>query len=608
MQNTLKGPLPVFAVYLLLLAAAYAGGDGGVDHAASGSVDLAPWPVARCVSAALGGPDGSTGTGAVMATVLLAFAAAVTTWFVVLLSWTGNRVVSFIAGALWCLVPVFGESFLTRDGALIQVLPTLGIGLTLLIRERGWAAVHRGHGARSWEAAALVIGLLTMASGPSGLAVGVLAVLVDLVFHHGHGGPRPQRDALANALPIATLVWSGALWAFSPTGTGGLAAFDGWFPNVFAVVLVFVACGGLVMGLRHMTAGPKWVVLYAGFGAAWYVACAAAATAGNASGGLAAAAGLTLLPPAILWRYLLALVPELPTSGSAAPTLVPEKLRANLPPFPDLPDVAPVATTPASQIGRPSSAIPFPSVPEVRASVEAAVQTAVAAATNVVRSAAVAPDGASPAVVDVQRVKRASEALNREWNDRALDRNLFANYCRPYLSTRTRVLEIGQGNGAFTRLMAPEVEHVVCFDFSRSRLDAARQALSDNVNVSYVLGDESGLAPLRAGSIDLAFSYELFVHLDQEEAFLYLQDLRRVLRPGGRAILAFANLLDPLGFAQFEAEVAGRRPGGRTVGRINFLSPDVVRTLVTSAQLDVESIHLAANNRDMITILGRPSG
>ena len=207
----------------------------------------------------------------------------------------------------------------------------------------------------------------------------MLAVLVDLVFHHGHGGPRPQRDALANALPIATLVWSGALWAFSPTGTGGLAAFDGWFPNVFAVVLVFVACGGLVMGLRHMTAGPKWVVLYAGFGAAWYVACAAAATAGNASGGLAAAAGLTLLPPAILWRYLLALVPELPTSGSGAPTLVPEKLRASLPPFPDLPDVAPVATTPASQIGRPSSAIPFPSVPEVRASVEAAVQTAVAA-------------------------------------------------------------------------------------------------------------------------------------------------------------------------------------------------------------------------------------
>ena len=29
-----------------------------------------------------------------------------------------------------------------------------------------------------------------------------------------------------------------------------------------------------------------------------------------------------------------------------------------------------------------------------------------------------------------------------------MDRNLFANYCRPYLSTRTRVLEIGQGRRA----------------------------------------------------------------------------------------------------------------------------------------------------------------
>lgn len=624
MQSTLKGPLPVFVAYLLLLAAAYADVSDGAIVGTPASSEDGPWPLGHWLGAVFESEDASDATSTAVAVIV--FAAAAAMWFALLFMWTGNRIVSFLAGALWCVHPAFRDVVLGGGDALLQFLPAAGIALTLLFRERAWAETRQGRSGQAFEVAAVVAGLVAMASGPSGLAVGLLVLLVDVVFHHGHQRPGAAPDPTRAVLPVVAVIWAVALAFQRPDALPGdpvsrlpavlLLDLEGVLAVALMAGLVAVAGGGIAIGYRSLGTAPKWIVLYAGFGATWYLACEAAAALGGRSGQVAAMAGLTVLLPAVVWRYLLVLMPEPDAAPRVAPppTLDPELLRAGLPPFPELPELAPVAVTPASHVGRPSSAVPFPSVPEVRESVEAAVEAAVAAA---------APPAASPSRAPGRRyaeewdryakeweekqAARAAKVLGEEWSDRDLDRNLFVNYCRPYLSTHSRVLEIGQGGGKFTRLIAPEVAHVVCFDVAREMLERSRRDLQGLTNVSYVLGDGRGLAPLTTGSIDFAFSYDVFVHLDQEDIFLYLQDLRRVLRPGGRAVVSFANLLDPLGFSQFQAEAQRHRTGARAAGRINFLSPDVVRTLATSAELDVESIHLAANNRDMITILGRPT-
>ncbi|NRA97407.1 MAG: class I SAM-dependent methyltransferase [Planctomycetes bacterium] len=615
MRTTLKGPLAAFVAYLLLLAATYGGAIEGATDGDPFAVDGGPWALGQWLGDAFDGGDGSAEPATRAVVAMLAFAAAAAAWFALLLAWTGNRVVSFVAGALWCVCPSFGDMLLGGGDALLQVLPALGIALTLLVREQAWNRAREGRPARAHEFMAVGVGLMTMASGPSGLAVGVLLLPVDVIFHHGHRRPDQPRDPVANVLPFAAAVGLGGLVLAPPEGTFGL---EGAGVTTFTTTLLVVAGAALLIGFRSLSTAPKWMVLYAGFGAIWYLLCAGAASFGRHSDQVAAMAGLTILPPALVWRFLLVLIPEPGDSRrrAPAPTLDPESLRAGLPPFPELPELAPVAVTPATHFGRPSSAVPFPSAPEVRASVEAAVEAAVAAAASVVSPQAPASRAPGRRYAEewdryaeewqAKRRDRASQLLGEEWSDQDLDRNLFANYCRPFLSTRTRVLEIGQGGGKFTRLIAPEVEHVVCLDVARRMLEGARDGLKGVANVSYVLGDGRGLAPFATGSMDFAFSYDVFVHLDQEDVFLYLQDLKRVLRPAGRAVLSFANLLDPLGFTQFEAEAGRHRTGARAAGRINFLSPDVVRTLATSANLDVESIHLAANNRDMIAILGRP--
>jgi hypothetical protein len=69
-------------------------------------------------------------------------------------------------------------------------------------------------------------------------------------------------------------------------------------------------------------------------------------------------------------------------------------------------------------------------------------------------------------------------------------------------------------------------------------------------------------------------------------------------------VLAFANLVDPVGLARFREQV-GRRATRRRGARINFLSPELVRTLAMAAGLGAESFHLATNDRDLVAILQR---
>jgi SAM-dependent methyltransferase len=300
-------------------------------------------------------------------------------------------------------------------------------------------------------------------------------------------------------------------------------------------------------------------------------------------------------------------------------------------PAPDVArEAAPLSLAPAALPALPAAAAPSPadgvakpgvaSGGEIRAAVESAVgsavETAVTAAWRALRRGE-ARNGGAPRSLYAEEWDRyeaswsaaaadeGRKVLGEEWGNLELEQTVFDNYCRPYLAPSSRVLEIGQGGGRFTARIAPLVERIVCLDVSANMLRRARDDMPSRANVSFVLSDGRGLAPIMPGSVDFCFAYDVFVHLDQEDIYLYLQDLRRVLRPGGRAVISFANLLDPLGFRQFEREAARHRTGRRSPGRINFLSPEIVRTLAAAAGLEVESLHLAANNRDVLAVLER---
>ena len=65
--------------------------------------------------------------------------------------------------------------------------------------------------------------------------------------------------------------------------------------------------------------------------------------------------------------------------------------------------------------------------------------------------------------------------------------------------------------------------------------------------------------PLASASIDFAFSFSVFTHLLQSETYLYLEEMFRCLRPGGKVICSFLEFNLAFHWEVFEATVKAQR-------------------------------------------------
>src|SRR5207244_8520763 len=88
-------------------------------------------------------------------------------------------------------------------------------------------------------------------------------------------------------------------------------------------------------------------------------------------------------------------------------------------------------------------------------------------------------------------------------------------------------------------------------------MEILAERFKDEQTIEYLLLDGYGLAGVDDGSVDAAFSYGVFVHLQHWDMFNYLCELHRVLRPGGRGIIQHPNTLSELGWARFVEDLPG---------------------------------------------------
>ncbi|HEX4567727.1 MAG TPA: class I SAM-dependent methyltransferase [Vicinamibacterales bacterium] len=126
----------------------------------------------------------------------------------------------------------------------------------------------------------------------------------------------------------------------------------------------------------------------------------------------------------------------------------------------------------------------------------------------------------------------------------------FARYARPPRDTPypleyayhelgevsgMRVVDFGCGSGANTALLAGRGAHVWGIDISEDllRLGQRRLAVSGRADGATFIAGSAHDMPFPDDSIDLVFGIAILHHLDLE---LVSREVRRVLKPGGRAI------------------------------------------------------------------------
>lgn len=109
---------------------------------------------------------------------------------------------------------------------------------------------------------------------------------------------------------------------------------------------------------------------------------------------------------------------------------------------------------------------------------------------------------------------------------------------QPFLTTRPRFLEIGGGDCALTIALSRSLPRVIAIEAGNEIVEG----LANVANVEIVVTD-SPPYPLPDASVDLAFSSHVIEHLRSDDALQQLQEIRRLLAPGGKHICVTPNRL-----------------------------------------------------------------
>lgn len=104
-----------------------------------------------------------------------------------------------------------------------------------------------------------------------------------------------------------------------------------------------------------------------------------------------------------------------------------------------------------------------------------------------------------------------------------------------------RVLDVACGEGYGSALLAQRAARVVGADISPAAIDHARARYAGVPNLEFAAGDCAAL-PFTDASFDAVVSFETIEHIHEQEAFL--DEVRRVLRPGGLFVLSSPNKLE----------------------------------------------------------------
>jgi len=139
-----------------------------------------------------------------------------------------------------------------------------------------------------------------------------------------------------------------------------------------------------------------------------------------------------------------------------------------------------------------------------------------------------------------EQPREVLDAIATSMNVRASEpamQSIYARYMAQIaLRAGSRVLEVGCGNGAATRLIMQHVgpARLVGIDPSPVFIDMAAEIFAGDPRASFAIGEAAATGQPDA-CFDLVIAHTVYSHLiDPEQA---LAEARRVLRPGGQLVI-----------------------------------------------------------------------
>jgi len=112
-------------------------------------------------------------------------------------------------------------------------------------------------------------------------------------------------------------------------------------------------------------------------------------------------------------------------------------------------------------------------------------------------------------------------------------------YVLPYVKAEHSALEIGPGGGRWTRYLLG-FGRLYVVDYYAEVIDELRRNYN-KPHMEFIKNNGTDFPAVGDQSIDYLFSFGAFVHLDVPLIEGYLTNMRRVLKPGGNAVIHYSD-------------------------------------------------------------------
>lgn len=139
-----------------------------------------------------------------------------------------------------------------------------------------------------------------------------------------------------------------------------------------------------------------------------------------------------------------------------------------------------------------------------------------------------------------------------EWKAALIDEFLMPNLASSSNAGRCPVvLEIAPGHGRWTQEIVERCKELYLVDLSTNCIEFCKERFSGYDHVRYFVNNGRSLDCIEDQNIDFVWSFDSFVHMDEETITSYLGEISRVLKTGGIAIIHHAGRRHRLLWLQF---------------------------------------------------------
>ena len=108
----------------------------------------------------------------------------------------------------------------------------------------------------------------------------------------------------------------------------------------------------------------------------------------------------------------------------------------------------------------------------------------------------------------------------------------------------TSIVELGCGHGRHIAQFIERAGALTLVDINEANIDICRSRFIEHNNIRFLTTTGGDLRGIEDSSQSALFSYDAMVHFEAIDVISYLDEISRVLRPGGRALLHYSNCDD----------------------------------------------------------------